>query len=535
MLRWLGIGCILFSLQAMSQEDRFYIRVKNANFEIPLITQDSIVTYKGDDARIAEVFNQYDIKVFRKGFKYAERSKLKRTYFGIASSPNFKKDLLVKAGDIFEFGESLDKDVLKIYEPNDYGTTSTIGKSLGAPVNLDYFDFVGIPQAWYYTTGKPQVIIGISDGYVDPEDPEFKGRLTEIRKSSGSQKHGTGVAATAAASGDNGYASTGVCYNCSVYTTTYGDFRELKQLLELARAGVKVINCSWGQARYYETAQEVINEIRDLGTVIVSVPHNISYSKTKGKRKYYPGAYEHVISVGTVQHTYDNIEDGLRTSEKTGDYYAERQRYHVGRTGRFKNNDPSKEYILYLSSTNNLDESVDILAPGNGIFRYQVYAETGQIDQNIYNHTSPAAPIVTGTIGLMFSLNPCLSVDEVNTLIRLSATNIDFVKANAPLRGKYGAGSLHAGRAVQMTHHMLKEDETVLLENQSYNRWNFTLKAPYNIALRNERFTDSARVKFTAKRQIILGPETVLLPDNNGSVQLTIDPTSTYNCKDLKE
>lgn len=535
MARWLVLGCLLCTLQAFSQEDRFYIRATENTLEIPVTTHDSVATYTGNDARLAAIFKRHKVKVFRKDFKYAKRSVLKRTYFGIANSPNFQKELLAEAGDVFEYGESLEEDLLKIYEPNDYGTTSTLGKAMGADVNLDYFDFVGVPQAWYYTTGKPEIIIGISDGYVDPEDPEFKGRLTEIRRSSGSQKHGTGVAATAAASGDNGYASTGVCYNCSVYTTTYGDFKKFKQLLELARAGVKVINCSWGQSRYYDTAQEVINEIRDLGTVIVSVPHNISYSKTKGNKKYYPGAYEHVISVGTVQHTYDNIEDGLRTSEKTGKYYAERQRYHLGRTGGFKDNDPTQEYKLYLSSTNNLDESVDIVAPGNGIFRYQVYAETGEIDQNSYNHTSPAAPIVTGTIGLMFSINPCLSVDEVNTLIRLSATNIDHIKANAPLRDKYGAGALHAGRAVQMTHHMLEAQETVVLENQNYNRWNFLLKATHNLELRNERFTDSAKVHFTAKKRITLAPETLLLPDRKGSVVLDIDPQASYNCKDLDE
>lgn len=535
MWRFIGIGVLLFSLQAIAQEDRFYIRTKSVAIEIPVTTQDSVVTYTGEDERLAQIFRKHRVKVFRKDFKYAERSKLKRTYFGIANSPNFKKELLAEAGDIFEYGESLDREALKIYEPNDYGTTSTLGRSTGAAANLDYFDFVGVPQAWYYTTGRPEVIIGISDGYVNPEDPEFKGRLTEIRKSPGSQKHGSGIAATAAASGDNGYASTGVCYNCSIYTTTYGDFKEFKQLLELARAGVKVINCSWGQARYYDTAQEVINEIRDLGTVIVSVPHNISYSKTKGKKKYYPGAYEHVISVGTVQHTYDNIEEGLAIEEKNQKWYSEKQQYHLARTGGFKDNDPTKEFQLYLSATNNFDESVDIVAPGTGIFRYQVYAETGEVDQSNYNHTSPAAPIVTGTIGLMFSLNPCLSVDEVNTLIRLSATNIDHIKANAPLRGKYGAGSLHAGRAVEMTYRMLQEHEAVILENQTFNRWDFKLKAPHNIAMRKEQFTDSARVNFTAKRQIILGPETLLLPDAKGLVQLSIDPDVSYNCKDLQE
>ena len=37
----------------------------------------------------------------------------------------------------------------KVFEPNDYGITSTIGENLGAQVNLDYLDFLGLPKAWY--------------------------------------------------------------------------------------------------------------------------------------------------------------------------------------------------------------------------------------------------------------------------------------------------------------------------------------------------------------------------------------------------
>lgn len=536
MLRGLGIGILLlFSLQTFGQEDRFYIRAVSEDIVVPVTAKDSVVTYVGDDVRLKEIFNKHHVKVFRKNFKYAERSTLKRTFFAIATTPAFKKELLEEAGDLFEFGESLDPQKLKIYEPNDYGATSTTGKAMGMGANHSYLDFLGVPQAWYYTTGNPEVIIGISDGYVDPEDPEFKGRLTVIQKSPLSKGHGFGVTAIAAASGDNGYGTTGICYNCNIYTTTYGNFSKLDQLLELGRKGAKVINCSWGLAKYYETAQEAINELRDMGTVVVSVPHNIAYSKTKGNRNYYPGAYEHVISVGTVQHTYDNVEDGLKVEEKNGKWYAEKQAYHLARNGGFKNNNPKEEIKLYLSSANNLDQYVDIVAPGTDIVRYYPYVETKDATQTTYNHTSPAAPLVTGTIGLMFSLNPCLSVDEINTLIKLSATNIDHIKPNKPLEGKYGAGALHTGRAVKMTHDMLTEKDTLLLENQGFTRWNFKLDAPHNIYITKEQFRDSARVDFTAKRQIFLGPDTVLLPDQKGSIHLKIDAEAMYNCNDSQE
>ena len=129
----------------------------------------------------------------------------------------------------------------------------------------------------------------------------------------------------------------------------------------------------------------------------------------------------------------------------------------------------------------------------------------------------------------MLSVNNDLSVDEMSSIIKLSATNIDHIRANEPLRGLYGAGSLHTGRAVKMTHEMLQPDSYTLLENQNFTRWNFSLRAPYKVLIRNEQFREAARVDFTAKEEILIDTETVFLPDANGSILLTIDPEATYN------
>lgn len=510
------------------QEDRFYIRAHNASIEIPTKTLDSVVSYVGRDIRLKRLFKTHHVKVFRRGFKYAQGDKLKRTFFVIADSPSFQQSLLAEVSDLFEFGESLAKEKLKIYEPNDYGTTSTTGKNTGVQAFLDYYDFLGVPQAWYYTTGSRDVIIGISDGTVNLKDPEFAGKTTQFKKSKYAKGHGVSVAATAAAQGDNGYGIPGVCYDCSIYTTSYGDFKFFNQLLELSRAGAKVINCSWGSTNYYETAQAAINELRDNGTVIVSVPHNEAFSKTKGQRFRYPGAYEHVISVGSIQHRYDNPRDNI-LQEESGKYYAASVKYHLGRTGGFSNDDPKKgTYSLYTSSTNNLDATVDIVAPGNFIFRYGAFKEDGGISYNPFAATSPAAPLVSGTIGLMFSLNPNLSVDEVNSIIKLTATNIDHITANKPFTGMYGAGSLHTGRAVKFTHDMLSLNDYAVIENQHFTRWNFKLDAVQKIKFKNQIFEKDARVNFTAVDEILILEETSFLPSQEGSILLTIAPLKSY-------
>lgn len=155
------------------------------------------------------------------------------------------------------------------------------------------------------------------------------------------------VAATAAAQGNNGSGMVGVCYDCSLLGTTYNNPNNLEQLLELSRAGAKVINCSWGSTTYYQAAQDAINEIYANGTVVVSLQHNASFIKTKGKKLYYPGSYDNVISISSGMHRYDNVSDNIKWSTGSGKPYAENIKGYVGRTIGFKNNDTTSTYRIY--------------------------------------------------------------------------------------------------------------------------------------------------------------------------------------------
>ena len=184
------------------------------------------------------------------------------------------EDLLINASENFDFGEIIHETDKKIFEPNDYGLTSTIATNKGLAINLDYYDFVGAPQALYYTTGSKDIIIGLSDGQVEITDNDFSGKTTVIKKSSKAKGHGSGVAYIAAGQGNNAYGTTGICYDCSIYTTHYYDTKNLKQLLELSSMGVKVINCSWALTSYYQTAQNAIDEMFENGTILVAAAGN---------------------------------------------------------------------------------------------------------------------------------------------------------------------------------------------------------------------------------------------------------------------
>lgn len=523
---------ILSSFSVHAQKEAwFYLRARDTSFVPHFEKNGDYLKYSGNDARLKAALNNYKIKSFKKTWKNAKKQNLKKTFFVVADNEALMTDLLQNTSDIFEFGELIANEDKKIFEPNDYGLTSTIGDNLGAQVNLDYLDVMEVPKAWYYTTGSRDVIIGISDGSIEPDDKEFAGKSKVVRESYLSKGHGFSVAETAAGQGDNGYGIPGVCYDCSIYSTNYKHLNTLEQLVELSEMGVKVINCSWGTSKYYETAQEAVNEMMDNGTVVVAIGHNPDFTKTKGKVPYYPASYDKVIAVSSAQHRYENYWENIQIEEDKGLYYVKNIRNYVGLTAGFKDNDTTQVPHLYPISIKNINSAIDIVAPSTGIFRYGELALNNKVDVSEFNQTSGAAPLITGTIGLMFSLYPCLPAEEVETIIKFTSTNIDDVEPNKPYAGMYGAGMLNTGRAVEMVFDMFAEKEPVKIENQRFSRWNFKLTTISEVLMRNQEFTKDATLELTSKKQIIISENTVLKPNVSGRIHLKINPLLKKECE----
>src|SRR5690554_7110645 len=188
---------------------------------LPLRKKSEYLVYTGTDSKLKSVLDKYKVKTFKKTWKHAKKENLKKTFFVIADKESLMPDLLANASHLFGFGEMIAEEDKKIFEPNDYGLTSTIGENLGAQVNLDYLDVLEVPKAWYYTTGSRDVIVGISDGSIDSLDIEFAGKTKIVQTSYLAKGHGYSVAASAAGQGDNAYGIPGVCYDCSIYATSY--------------------------------------------------------------------------------------------------------------------------------------------------------------------------------------------------------------------------------------------------------------------------------------------------------------------------
>ena len=523
-----------FTSNVISQEYSWsYLRANDTLIEPKFERVDDVLVYIGDDLKLKSVLDQYRIYEFKKTFRNAKKKNLKKTFFVICNKDGMVNDLLTQAKHLFEFGEIIEEDDKKIFEPNDYGNTSTIGENIAWKTNLDYLDVMELPKAWYYTTGSKDITIGISDGRIDTINTEFKDKTKLFNNSPLAKGHGYSVAATAAGQGDNGFGFTGVCYDCSIFGSSYGKVKTLSNLIEMSNAGADVINCSWGTSKYYQTAQDAIYEIVKNGTIIVAIAHNKKWvdTKNKGDYRYYPASYDKVISVATVMHRYESVSENIKKSKKNGIYYAENIRGYLGRTLGFKEKDTLKESYIYPISIRTLNPDVDILGPGVGLVRYGEYKVNNKIDYSEFGATSGIAPLISGSVGLMLSLQPCLNFDEVDAIIKLSSVNIDNIKANKPWEGYYGAGIINTGRAVKMVYDLYTNTETATIENQKFSRWDFKLTAfSKEVVIRNQKFTDDATLNLSAKNKIIIGENTILKPNENGSVVLRIDPTLEKEC-----
>lgn len=580
----IGFFLIIFcSFHSYSQNYRYYLTATSTDFQPKLSESMGLVVYKGSDRGLKKVFESNNIYIFKKAFNHSRQSILKRTWYVESDSADLHNKFLEYAGHIFNFGEYIgnepifltqndgeslfltsnnkidefqktiipgtikEDDFSNIFFPNDYGTTSPIG-NLGINVALDNFDFIGVPQAWEYTTGSKEIIIGLSDARLlvnwdglEDDDPEFVDKTTLFYDSgfpSISNGHGYSVAMLMAGQGNNGIGSTGICYDCDIYPTLYGP-GNYDALLEISNAGARVINCSWRTSTFSTIHQMCVNEIYENGTIIVAAAGNSNTLPLQ-----YPASYEHVISVGGIGHKKELL---IEYAVPDASYFTIRnvKNYIGAKVWVDINETDPVEFInstvINPTSASTRNEAIDINAPGAGLFNYGKYLINmfngiNDVNQSLIGEqrfsTSSSTPQVSGAIGLMLDLNQCLSFEEVESILKITSTYIGEIPAHnyGNWINRYGAGGLHVGRSVKLVNDLLDPNETAYLENQKFTRWDFNFKGvSEKIEIRNQEFTESSALNVTAKNRILIEENSLIEPNNEGNAILEIDPSLTID------
>ena len=275
-------------------------------------------------------------------------------------------------------------------------------------------DLINAEGAWNYTHGDPSINIAVSDQNLWPNHEELIGALNYYDATNNSSRgHGTAVSCLVAGNTNNsiGMSSIGWELTTSFYRMNYNE------VLDASYAGARVVNLSWTSGcEYNQYQQAAINEAYDNGTFIVAAAGNGS-TCNGASELVYPSAFDNVFAVTSIG-ANDN---------------------HEGTIG-----DPT--------STHQHNSTVDLSAPG-----YNVPITAAPNWYLTGSGTSYASPIVVGTVGLMLSVNPCLSNWEIETYLKQSSVDIDALNPN--YAGLIGAGRLNAEGAVALAANSLSNTD----------------------------------------------------------------------------
>ena len=272
--------------------------------------------------------------------------------------------------------------------------------------------------AWDITTGDPNLVIAICDSGIDTDHPDLAGALvpgynavdglpeSEGGAIEGLTDHGTQVAGTAAAIGDNGVGVTGVCWSLGIMpvrvSNVANDTAFLSDINSGARwaasNGARIVNVSFTGATTSAVAESGAF-IRALGGVYVWAAGNAASSLGFADPP-------DVVIVGATDHN-----DGLAWFSNTG-------------------------------------RAIDVAAPGTDIVTTNL-GGWGPIDG-----TSFSSPMTAGVFGLVWSINPDLTPQAAETALK--ATALDLGASGED--DTFGAGRIDARAAAQLALDALEGD-----------------------------------------------------------------------------
>lgn len=389
----LSISSLLISANAFSQKTTskaVWLKIDDKS----LLPSKEGNKLKSKDGTLNSIISKNKVKTVEYVFSNSRNPELQKVvqFTCECNVENLYADLVNKSKAVREV------EIAPVYEelvdPNDINTVFTSDYAL---------DLINARGAWDITKGNSNVIIGVSDQNFEVTHEELSGKVLFYDATNTATKtHGTAVAITAAGNTNNGVGKSSIGYNSSLklYRMNYN------QALAATYAGARVLNLSWTSGCTFNSyAQAAIDEIWNNGTFIVASAGN-GTTCGNANNLVYPAAYNHVFAVTSIGPNSNH--------ERT----------------------PGN-----ASTTHQHNSSVDICAPGYDV---AISAATGWYLTN--SGTSFAAPFVSGTVALMVAANPCLTNDQIETILKETAVNIDNL--NPAYAGKLGAGRLNSAEAV---------------------------------------------------------------------------------------
>lgn len=301
-----------------------------------------------------------------------------------------------------------------------------------------------------------------SKNFGGPVEPGNMFRATSPR-----DFHGTLVTGIAAASAGNGVGVAGACPGCRIIAARMGSDTPAGTTPDQYYDGIfgwvmgqspDVVNCSWGPdaavaGSYYDAlVQRITTTGRGgKGTILVFASGNAGEDMAWNRLASHPRS----ITVGAsdskgVRFSFSNFGAGLDLLAPSSG-------------GEKSSGFGATQYFDRIWSTDNYLRPACLgsgAAPSSGCSDTAGWTPSSPMAGGDgwngkyafrFSHTSAAAPLVSGIVGLMLHANPALTADEVQTILHETADRVSSASAKYDATGfspQYGYGRVNALRAV---------------------------------------------------------------------------------------
>lgn len=413
--------------------NRLNILMENENKSIMDLAKDFKIKYPEDKYKV--IYYDDVVKRMQIEVPSEERIQLKQEF----------PEKFASQYELFVFDETLFEGT---YIPNDPAFTDL--------TKVWHLNAINAPKAWDISRGSERITIAIVDNGFNLSHPELKNKVLmpyNVWKHSKEifpqqVDHGTLVAGTALAYADNGKGISGIAPLCSLMPVQVADANGLMTttsvldgILYALYQGADVVNVSLG------------SQFTDLAQFPEDFQRNLIQNHFKEEERL----WKHVMKIAASHNSTIVIAAG-NDNVLAGIDPIQRQELFVTVSAVDKNNQN-----LNKANFSNYGSYSTISAPGVGI-----YSSSGTNNYETKDGTSMAAPIVSGAVALIKSLNDSLTTKQIICILQ---------STGLPTQGNIGKliqldkalQTVKSGEAVDCTPIPSTGDVQLLLNWNNYN------------------------------------------------------------------
>lgn len=438
--------------QNNSTLDYYYVEFKEGHVPQQLqktVNADQTLTISMQNTDLAAALNAKPIYTFERAFPKSLNPNLKLVYLLTIQKNTSTTDLLNRNEiNNLMFLDNFNEDVLTGSSqsfsilPDDFDDIITGGRNTA-------LDLIRAPLAWTITKGSPNTIIGISDGKVDLTHEDIQGSVLEvITIGNYGGHHGTAQVGLINGNTNNGIGVSSIASDTKViFIGTNGSSTQLiNALIEIIDlknnnanySNLKVINCSWA---LYEGHFNIpyLNDVMygEYGIIENDILLIVSAGNQSVNEYSYPAAYDETIGITSVGervaptyfHNILNPDGNVWWHRSWKDVFE------------FRPDTPNTASHTY-------NDKINVTAPGQLLIGHTSDYNEFPEGYHLKIATSPSSPFVSGIAGLILSVNPNLTSQEVKQIIENTADDIYHIPYNQPYQGLLGTGRVNAYRAV---------------------------------------------------------------------------------------